>query len=241
MLCVACRIQDTKRTYVIGYMDLPRSGSSGTELCVTLELLRNTTAAATAQGAKALTTPPPGWSFSLAALRFVLQGQHDTETNLGADSINILEAGLGLTTPATHLELGFDHSHSNKQLAALNLAIPAGLPSNTTMATSTNKERMKPAGYAHMAASEDMVQLERHMRKASTAGRATVAVSGSHTMGLASSATHGDNVSSSQERVWKELQRQHDWADGQVVFESLYSTCNMEDLEECADMCNAKA
>jgi hypothetical protein len=240
--CAACPAkQDRKRTYVMGYLDLPRSsssssGGSSTEVCFKLERLRNTTAAAATQGVTTLSTPPAGWYFYLANLRFVLQ-EGNTST---AGTSHDLAADEGMFETDDTFE-DFDDV-SDQELASIRKAVPTGVPLEAATAVGKEARQLQPTRYEHLAASKDMLDLERRMRKAARpagvpAVAAAAAAAGKREAGIASK-NNSSSSSSSVERVWKQLQQQHEWPDGQVVFESLYSTCNMEDMEECAEMCN---
>jgi hypothetical protein len=171
-------------------------------------------------------------------LRFVLQDKSGSTT--GAQDTVGVNADFNQAAAALDGLNGYDDISNRLELAATGAAVPAGVP----VAAAVRSQQLQPAQYKHLTVSEEMLELERHMRKAAAAaaggggGGLSPAAADRREAGGAVNSSSSSSSSSVAERLWRRLQQQHDWPDGQVVFESLYSTCNMEDMEECAEMCS---
>jgi hypothetical protein len=115
----------------------------------------------------------------------------------------------------------------------------------------------EPAHYQNFEPTANMIELERQLRAAAkAAGGVAVATHGQPELNLpavaATSAASGMRLGSSSssigsgaatvpastEQVWRQLQRQHQWPDGQLVFESMYRPCVIDEANEmCVEDC----
>uniref|UniRef100_A0A383VC43 Sulfatase N-terminal domain-containing protein n=1 Tax=Tetradesmus obliquus TaxID=3088 RepID=A0A383VC43_TETOB len=135
---------------------------------------------------------------------------------------------------------------------------PEGMPADVPMQVQT-----EPAKYQNFQPTANMLELERQLRAAaSTAGGVAVATHGQPELHLpadaaaatATSAASGMRMGSSSsgvsgaaaaaavpvspEQVWRRLQRQHQWPDGQLVFQSMYRPCVIDEANEmCVEDC----
>jgi hypothetical protein len=135
-----------------------------------------------------------------------------------------------------------------------NVSPPVGMPADVPMHV-----HEEPAHYQNFQPTENMLELERQLRAAANAaGGVTVAMHGQPELDLPAavatsaaskmrlgSSSSGSSSSSgaldtpaSPEQVWRQLQRQHQWPDGQLVFESMYRPCVADEANEmCVEDC----
>jgi hypothetical protein len=140
----------------------------------------------------------------------------------------------------------------------LESAVPAGMPNHVMTATPS-----EPSQYQHMNASADLLEFERRVRAAANAADVVSSGGSAAAEALVTIASFASNITSSnsssgsssdslmktaaavncaagsfkEEHVWKHLQQQHEWPDGQVVFESLFHPCEALSPGSCVEMC----
>jgi hypothetical protein len=114
--------------------------------------------------------------------------------------------------------------------------------------------RSEPAQYQHFTPTAQMLELETQLRAAArVSGGATVATHGQPDLHLladaATAALLGMRLSrnssigvaaipATAEQVWRQLQRRHQWPDGQLVFQSMYRPCVSDEANSmCVEDC----
>jgi hypothetical protein len=234
-----------------------------TEVCFELLGFRNkiTGKALPARDSTA-TTPRNSWHFALFNIRFVLKPD-DADVNGAAAApaaVDDVHQSSSLDT-VSGLSSSNSSSSSSSSAQLLELAVPLGMPDKVLTRVAPD-----PPQYQHLKATADLFEFERRVRAAANAADVIVglAAPASATAAIAqhdfSSSIDGSPSSSSSsssagsllnttatsncaklncssEQVWEHLQQQHDWPDGQVVFESLFHPCETLSPGSCVEMC----
>jgi hypothetical protein len=250
--CLCCAVlQRGMTTKSMGYLTLSRTPPNKVEeVCAQLTAMQNTTQLPPQENGQ---PAPIKWFFHLFNLRFVLQNSVQAQASVAAPAANgTADAAAG--TAANSAAAG---STTSVAVAAgeetSSIAPPAGMPADVPMQTC-----IEPAQYQHFMPTAKMLELERQLRAAArAAGGATVATHGQPDLHLpacaATAAVSGMRVSrnsssssssssvTTREELWRQLQRQHQWPDGQLVFESMYRPCvsdeaNLMCMEDCGLM-----
>jgi hypothetical protein len=109
--------------------------------------------------------------------------------------------------------------------------VPEGMPLDAIGVLGTTAE---PARYEHFKPSAAMLHLERLVRQETIA--AARAKSGNKA--ASSSAARGaPSAAKSPQLLWQQLQQKYNWADGQLVFRSLYRPCLGNTFGGCIETC----
>jgi hypothetical protein len=92
------------------------------------------------------------------------------------------------------------------------------------------------ASGASAAAADGLVTVASIARDIASSNSSSRSSSGSSLMDAAA-AVNCTAGSCKEEQVWKHLQQQHEWPDGQLVFESLFHPCETLSPGSCVEMC----
>jgi hypothetical protein len=199
------------------------------EVCAQLTAIHNTTQNLLQENGQ---PAPHKWFFHLFNLRFVLLNDLQGKA-LAANSVITGTADAAASA------------------AAVSSTPHVGLPSDVPM-----QVRSEPAQYQHFTPSAEMLELETQLRAAARAsGGAAVATHGQPDLHLptdaataallgmrlsrnSSSSMSATAVPATAEQVWRQLQRRHQWPDGQLVFQSMYRPCVSDEANSmCVEDC----
>jgi hypothetical protein len=234
-------------------MDLTKSNGAPTEVCFELLGFKDKTTGA-AVPARDSTTPggQNSWFFHLFNIRFVLKPEDgSTAAVVAANDAEHNGSRVGTATMPSNSS----NSSTSSSTFELEEKVPVGMPDQVK-----TDVQMEPPQYQNFNASAEMMELERRVRAAASAADIIIASAAEATQHKAASSPEDPQSSSSsssetrrllqvrtgsdgtgktcrQQQVWKHLQQQHDWPDGQVVFESLYRPCEKLSPGSCIEMC----
>jgi hypothetical protein len=181
------------------------------------------------------------WFFHLFNIRFILQPEDaSTAAVVAANDAEHNDTRVGTATMPSSSS---SNSSTSSSTVELEEKVPVGMPDRVIIDV-----QMEPPQYQNINASAEMMEFERRVRAAASAADIIIGSAAEATQLMAASSPEDPKSSSSsssesrhllqvqtssdgtggrckQQQVWKHLQQQHNWPDGQVVFESLYHLC----------------
>jgi hypothetical protein len=193
----------------------------------------------TASSSSSLTSALPAGHADTLIEQEVIQAVDDAQNTTTVNSTTPPYTGPKWRFNLENLRFVLNKNSARVETAAVSgLGVPAGMPGDTTALSSTAAE---PARYEAFKPTANMLDLERRMRAATIQVGTSIEAEGK--WGEQASPQSSSNSRSAaaeqqqqQQQAWWKLQQKYGWADGQVVFKSLYAHCPVKP-GECAESC----